>query len=159
MTSWAKAAAENFGASGLREHDERYRQAEEALDVVQSLWDSLEDDAVVIDREHGIYNDVTKIHRTDHRGTYFTVRGPLGSARSPQGQPVIFQAGSSTAGVDFAGRRADVVFVGKSQLGQAREFRSQLAETAHDAGRPNAPLVTAMLAFITRRLTPGPLDH
>jgi FMN-dependent oxidoreductase (nitrilotriacetate monooxygenase family) len=102
VTSFAAAAAENFSARGVVDHDERYRIAEEAIDVVKKLWDSWGEGTIVEDRTAGIFHDVSKIHVPDHRGRYFDVKGPIGAARSAQGQPVIFQAGSSSTGRGFA---------------------------------------------------------
>jgi alkanesulfonate monooxygenase SsuD/methylene tetrahydromethanopterin reductase-like flavin-dependent oxidoreductase (luciferase family) len=98
VTSFAHAAADNFSARGVVDHDERYQIAEEALDVVKKLWDGWVDDTIVADRASGIFNDINKIRAANHHARYFDVRGPIGSARSPQGQPVLFQAGSSPAG-------------------------------------------------------------
>lgn len=102
VTSFAAAAADNFSARGVVDHDERYRIAEEAIDVVKKLWDSWGEGTIVEDRTAGIFHDVSKIHVPDHRGRYFDVKGPIGAARSAQGQPVIFQAGSSSTGRGFA---------------------------------------------------------
>jgi FMN-dependent oxidoreductase (nitrilotriacetate monooxygenase family) len=144
VTSFAQAAAENFSDRGVVDHDVRYRIAEEALEVVQRLWDGWADDTVVEDRDAGIFNDVNKIHVTNHHGKYFHVRGPIGSARSPQGQPVLFQAGSSPTGRRFATRHAEVIFTGQGTQARAQEFYRQI----HDEARHTPPLITPSLRFV-----------
>jgi len=148
VTTWAAEAAENFRADGLPEHDERYRQAQEAVDVIRSLWDSLEDDAIVADAATGVFTDPTKIHETNHHGRYFDVRGPLGARRSRQGRPVLFQAGSSGAGVAFAARNAEVVFTMQGDTAAGAAFRQRIHDEAAAAGRRRAPLVTPQLSYV-----------
>jgi FMN-dependent oxidoreductase (nitrilotriacetate monooxygenase family) len=144
VTSFAHAAADNFSDRGVVDHDVRYRIAEEALEVVKRLWDGWADDTVIEDRDAGIFNDVNKIHVTNHHGKYFHVRGPIGSARSPQGQPVLFQAGSSPIGRRFATRHAEVIFTGQGTQVRAQEFYQQI----HDAARHAPPLITPSLRFV-----------
>jgi FMN-dependent oxidoreductase (nitrilotriacetate monooxygenase family) len=148
VTSFAKAAADNFGGGGVRAHDERYRVAEEALALVQQLWDSWGPQTVVEDRAAGVYSDPGAIRVPDHHGEFFDVRGPLGAARSRQGQPVIFQAGSSTTGRAFAARHAEVIFTGQSNFDRARAFTTDIGQLARGFGRPSAPLVTPSLGFV-----------
>ncbi len=81
----------NFSRGQHWEHDHRYERAEEFIDVVQSLWDSWEDDAFVYDRENNIFYDQEKVHETAFKGKYLSVKGPLNIARSIQGQPVIVE--------------------------------------------------------------------
>ena len=148
VTSFAQAAADNFGTRGVVAHDERYRQAEEALEVVRTLWDSLEEDAIVADAERGVFLDVERIHRADHHGEFFDVRGPLGARRSPQGQPVIFQAGSSTAGTSFAARHADAIFTGHPTFERAQDFYTRITGLAREGGRQTLPIVAPGLSFV-----------
>ncbi|ORB28470.1 NtaA/DmoA family FMN-dependent monooxygenase [Mycolicibacterium parafortuitum] len=148
VTSFAQAAADNFSTDGVVEHDERYRIAEEAIDVVKKLWDSWAAGAIVADRESGIFHDVSKIHVPDHHGTYFDVKGPIGAARSPQGQPVIFQAGSSDTGSLFAARHAEVIFTGQGNRGRAQRFYQRIHDEAARQGRPVAPLITPSLWYL-----------
>jgi FMN-dependent oxidoreductase (nitrilotriacetate monooxygenase family) len=113
VTSYLPGAALNFGLDDQLSHDERYDRAEEYLEVVYKLWEgSWEDDAVLADRVHQIYADPAKVHRIEHKGTYYSVRGPHLVSPSPQRTPVLFQAGSSGRGRAFAGRHAEGVFVG-----------------------------------------------
>ncbi|MDA2890189.1 NtaA/DmoA family FMN-dependent monooxygenase [Mycolicibacterium sp. BiH015] len=148
VTSFAQAAADNFSANGVVEHDERYRIADEAIDVVKQLWDSWGDGAIVADRDAGIFHDVSRIHVPNHRGRYFDVKGPLGAARSPQGQPVIFQAGSSDTGSVFAARHAEVIFTGQGDRTRAQQFYRRIHDEAARQGRKSAPLITPSLRFI-----------
>jgi FMN-dependent oxidoreductase (nitrilotriacetate monooxygenase family) len=148
VTSFARAAADNFSARGAIGHDERYRIAEEAIDLVKKLWDSWGEDTIVEDRLAGIFNDVSRIHVPDHRGEYFDSRGAIGAARSAQGQPVIFQAGSSDTGRVFAARHAEVIFTGQGNRNRAQHFYRQIHDEARRQGRAQPPLITPSLRFI-----------
>jgi alkanesulfonate monooxygenase len=110
VTSSNQSEANNFGRDEHYEHDARYDRAVEFADVVMGLWRSWDDDAFVRDRTTKIYFDPTKLRELNHRGEHFSVRGPLNVARSPQGHPVIFQAGSSEVGRELAARTAEAVF-------------------------------------------------
>ncbi len=148
VTSFARAAADNFSARGVVDHDERYRIADEAIDVVKKLWDSWDSGTIVEDRVAGIFNDIDRIHVPDHHGEYFDVRGPIGAARSAQGQPVIFQAGSSDTGRVFAVRHAEVIFTGQGNRDRAQQFYRQIHDEARRHGRVQPPLITPSLRFI-----------
>lgn len=148
VTSFAQAAAANFGEVGVLPHDQRYRVAEEAFEVVRKLWRSWTRDTVVEDRNAGVYNDRSRIVVPEHRGEFFSVRGPLGASPSPQGQPVIFQAGSSPAGRAFAARHAEVIFTGQRDLERGRAFAALVRDEARSFGRAAPPLVTPSLGFI-----------
>lgn len=148
VTSFAAAAADNFSARGVVDHDERYRIAEEAIEVVSALWDGWGDDTIVADRTTGVYNDTSTIHVADHHGRYFDVAGPIGAARSPQGRPVIFQAGSSETGSAFAARHAEVIFTGQGNRERARDFYRSIHAKAAAHGRRSAPLITPSLRFV-----------
>ncbi|AMN40585.1 LLM class flavin-dependent oxidoreductase [Rhodoplanes sp. Z2-YC6860] len=110
VTSANQKAALNFSKQRLDEHDLRYEIASEFVDVVRGLWDCWDDGAVVADLKTGVYLDKSKIHPLDHKGRFYQVKGPLNIERSPQGQPVIIQAGGSPAGQDLSARSADLVF-------------------------------------------------
>ncbi|MGL6234685.1 MAG: NtaA/DmoA family FMN-dependent monooxygenase [Segniliparus sp.] len=148
VTSFAKAAASNFGDRGFLPHDERYRLAEETLHVVRELWHSFEPETVVEDRRAGVYSDIAKIHVADHDGEYHRVRGPLGAAPSRQGEPVVFQAGSSATGRAFAAKHAEVVFTGQTDAGRATSFADALRAQARAAGRAVVPLITPSLGVV-----------
>ncbi len=128
------SGAHNFTME-MPSHAERYRQAEEYMQVVTQLWDSWDDDAIVQDRESGVWADTDKIHRIDFAGEFHQVQGPLNIARSPQGRPVFAQAGSSPAGMGFATRWADLVFTPQPTVEGAREFYAALKKQIADAGR------------------------
>lgn len=113
VTSYLEGAGRNLGFGGLPPHTERYARAAEYVEVLYKLWEgSWEDDAVIADRARKIYADPSKIHDIDHVGKYYDVVGPHLSEPSPQRTPVLFQAGSSDSGRDFAARNAEAVFLG-----------------------------------------------
>jgi len=104
VTSSAGKAALDFSREDHMEHDLRYEVAQDFVDVVKGLWDCWEDGAIVADKATGTYLDRTKVRSLDHRGRFFQVKGPINIARSPQGHPVIIQAGGSNAGLELAAR-------------------------------------------------------
>jgi FMN-dependent oxidoreductase (nitrilotriacetate monooxygenase family) len=114
VTTYLPNADENYGVAADRyQHDERYDLADEFLEVCYKLWEaSWEDGAVLRDRANHVYTDPAKVHRIDHKGRYFSCAGPHLCEPSPQRTPVIFQAGSSGRGKNFAGQHAEVIFVG-----------------------------------------------
>jgi FMN-dependent oxidoreductase (nitrilotriacetate monooxygenase family) len=118
------------------EHALRYEIAHEYLDAAKGLWDSWDDDAFPRDRESGRFFDRDKLHALNHKGRFFQVDGPLNIQRSPQGQPVIFQAGASDAGIGLAGRHADAVFASHVPLEEARSFYRSVKTSAVAHGRP-----------------------
>ncbi len=126
VTSANPHEALNFGREEHIEHDERYRRAREFFDTVTGLWDSWADDAFIRDVESGVYFDPGKLHVLNHKGPYFSVRGPLNVARPVQGWPVIVQAGASEAGRTLAAETAEVVFSGVADLGSARELYADI---------------------------------
>jgi FMN-dependent oxidoreductase (nitrilotriacetate monooxygenase family) len=109
--------------------------AEEFVDVVRGLWDSWDDDAFIKDKEKGVYADPAKVHLLDHKGKYYSVKGPLNIPRSPQGHPILIQAGSSGPGQDLAARTADVVFTAQQSLEEAQAFYRSLKERVVKFGR------------------------
>jgi len=135
VTSWLGDTAANFSRTEHPAHVVRYRIAAEYLDVVQGLWDSWEDDAHVADKETGVFVDPQKLHRLDHRGEFFQVRGPLNIKRSRQGQPVIFQAGASEDGRNFAARRAEAIFTHAETLEEAQGYYRDVKARARGFGR------------------------
>ena len=139
VTTGAADAALNFGLDAHPLHRDRYARAEEYVDVVTKLWDSWEDDAVVADRESGVFADPDKIHRIDHVGEYFRVAGPLNAPRSPQGRPVYVQAGSSDDGRAFAARWAEAIFTAHQTLGSAQEAE-ELHQQLNDLTQPEYSL-------------------
>ena len=142
VTSSGGKAAENFGRIHP-EHDARYEIAEEFVDVVRGLWDCWDDGAVVRDHATGQYIDPAKVRSLDHKGRFFQVKGPLPTSRTPQGQPIILQAGSSTPGLALAARTADVVFAVVQDMAEAQEGYRALKSRMPGFGR--APEEIAVL--------------
>ena len=126
VTSDNAAEAGNFGLEAHVAHAERYARAHEFHTVVQGLWDSWEDDAFVRDAATGLYLDPARRHALNHRGPHFQVSGPLNVPRSPQGRPVVVQAGSSEAGRALAAATAELVFTAQPTLAQAQAFYADL---------------------------------
>ena len=135
VTTSDGAAAQNFGLSEHAPHAERYERAREFVDVVTKLWDSWQDDALVADPDSGVFADPNKVHRIDHIGKYYQVRGPLNTARSPQGRPVYVQAGSSEDGRSFAAQFAEAIFTAHQTVESARGFYADIKARATGLGR------------------------
>jgi len=145
VTSINDREAQNYGVEAHLGHDERYDRADEFLEVVTGLWDTWEDDAILHDRAAGIYADPAKVHELHHRGQYFSARGPLTVPRTPQGRPVIMQAGSSGRGRDFASRWAELIFTGDPGLDIAREhYADQKRRIAQDGRDPSTVKICPM---------------
>ncbi|WP_122436109.1 LLM class flavin-dependent oxidoreductase [Pseudomonas viridiflava] len=126
VTSDAAAEAQNFGRSEHVGHAERYSRAREFHQVVTGLWNSWADDAFTRDKASGQYYDPAKVQVLNHQGEHFSVKGPLNVARSPQGQPVVVQAGSSEVGRDLAAQTAEVVFTAQTSLASAQAFYADI---------------------------------
>ena len=135
VTSSAESEAFNFSHAAHPPHAERYERAAEFIEVAQGLWDTFEDDAYLMDKGKGLFFDPAKLHMLRHKGKYFSVRGPLMVPRSPQGQPVIVEAGQSEAGRELAARTAEVMFTVQQKVESAREFYSDLKARAAKYGR------------------------
>lgn len=141
VTTGAPDAAGNFGLDEHPVHADRYARAREFVDVVTRLWDSWEDEALVADPASGLFADPDRIHRIDHAGEHFRVRGPLNTPRTPQGRPVYVQAGSSEDGRSFAASYAEAVFTAHQTLADAQEFYADLKRRAAAGGRDPAQLL------------------
>lgn len=135
VTSPLEGSAKNFSKSNHPSHPERYKIAAEYLEVARGLWDSWEDDAFVRDKESGVFFDPEKMHRLDHEGEYFSVQGPLNIARSNQGHPVVFQAGSSEDGRKLAAKGADAIFTSAETVQDAKRFSDDVKRKAAEYGR------------------------
>jgi FMN-dependent oxidoreductase (nitrilotriacetate monooxygenase family) len=135
VTSASELEAENFVSSGLRPHAQRYARAEEFADAAIALWDSVDDGAYLVDGTSGVYADPGKLHPVDHHGAHFTVKGLLDSQRSPQGRPLMVQAGASDVGKDLAARTADVVFSAAQTLAESQAFYADLKARLSKFGR------------------------
>jgi FMN-dependent oxidoreductase (nitrilotriacetate monooxygenase family) len=135
VTSGEDMAAQNFGMDKLPPRDTRYEMADEYMEVVNQLFDSWEDGAVVKDRERGVYADHTKVHPIHFKGKYYKVRGPLNTVPSPQRRPTYVQAGGSPAGRTFAARHADAIIATANHISGMKEFRDDIRERAARLGR------------------------
>lgn len=127
--------AKNFSRDEHMAYADRYARAEEFIDVVRGLWDSFEDEALLHDKVSGRFFDPSKMHLLNHKGASFAVRGPLSLPRSPQGHPVIIQAGASDDGRDLAARVADVVFTMRPSFAAAKAFYDDLKSKVVKFGR------------------------
>lgn len=135
VTSYYSAEASNFNKDQHLDHSLRYERAEEFVEVVKGLWDSYEDDALARNKQTGEYITEGKLHTLNHKGEYYSVRGPLNSSRPPQGRPVLVQAGSSESGTTLAAQQADVIFTAQQTLEAAQQFYKKLKDKAVAAGR------------------------
>jgi len=140
VTSNVASDALQYGDRPLTDRTERYARAEEYLDVVLALWGSVEPDAYPMNRQTGQYADISKVHKINHHGTFFSVEGPLTANPSPQGRPVIVQAGQSHDGREFAARVAEVVFTAWSEFDMAKDFYDDVKSRVVAKGRDPAAL-------------------
>lgn len=125
----------NFGIEAAPEPEERYRRSEEFVRVVEALWDSWSDDAVIVDRAERRWLDPERLRRIDFEGDYFRVEGPLNMPRSPQGRPVLVQAGSSGPGMRLGSAVANIIYTAQPDLQQAVEFSARMKALAAEQGR------------------------
>ncbi len=135
VTSGNKDDALHYNLDRHLPHADRYARAEEYVDVVRGLWDSYDDDAFPRNKTSGRYMDPKGVHFLNHRGKHFSVKGPSSVPRSPQGQPVLVQAGSSEAGMNLSARVADVVFTSQSQLKNGQAFYDNVKSRCDRYGR------------------------
>ncbi|MBM2614226.1 LLM class flavin-dependent oxidoreductase [Actinoplanes sp. LDG1-06] len=141
VTTYSPRAAANFSSSEQPDHRARYARAEEFVDVVFGLWDTWEDGAIVGDRAGDVLTDGARIHTLDHKGHHFSVRGPGLVPRSPQGRPVLVQAGSSEAGKALGARVGDLIFTAQTTHAAAQEFYADMRARAAAFGRDPDHLV------------------
>jgi FMN-dependent oxidoreductase (nitrilotriacetate monooxygenase family) len=135
VTSGMNEEAMNFGRDANIEHAFRYERAEEFLEVTKALWDSLEDDALLLDKKSGFFADPRRVHRINHVGKHFKVRGPLNVPRPPQGYPVIVQAGSSEDGKQLAAAHADLNFALVRTIEEGQRYRKDFDQRLQRIGR------------------------
>ncbi|WP_327099402.1 LLM class flavin-dependent oxidoreductase [Nocardia vinacea] len=135
VTSGNEDEALNFGFDAIPEHARRYERAQEFVDVTVRLWDSWESSAIVLDPDEGVFADPDKVHTIDYASDRFRVRGPLNSPRSPQGRPLLVQAGSSESGKDFAAHYAEAVFTAQRSLAEGQAFYRDLKARLPRYGR------------------------
>jgi FMN-dependent oxidoreductase (nitrilotriacetate monooxygenase family) len=150
VTSVNDGEALNMGRDEHLEHDLRYDRADEFMEVVLGHWDTWDDGSIIIDKATGRFADPTKVKRLDHKGTFFKSRGPFTVPRSPQGHPVILQAGASGRGQRFAGRWGEVIFVASGNADLAREAYDAVKSEAARHGRdPEHIFICNMLTAVT----------
>jgi FMN-dependent oxidoreductase (nitrilotriacetate monooxygenase family) len=140
VTSASELEAENFAASGLRQHSERYERAEEFADAALALWDGVEEGAYLPAGDEA-FADRSKLHPVKRHGKHFAVDGILDSQRSPQGRPIMVQAGASDAGKDLAARTADVVFAASQTKAEAQAYYADVKSRLGKYGRGQNDLV------------------
>jgi FMN-dependent oxidoreductase (nitrilotriacetate monooxygenase family) len=149
VTTHEDRAARNFGLPHLPTPEERYAIASDFVDVVLKLWDSWEDEALVGDSDTGVWADSNRVHTFNHEGPHFSVAGPMQIPRSPQGRPVLVQAGSSPQGRDFASHYAEVVFTAQQVLEGAQAYYADIKNRAKAYGRdPDRVVVLPGLSLI-----------
>jgi N-acetyl-S-(2-succino)cysteine monooxygenase len=149
VTTGNPVAAQNYGEEPHLPKIERYRKAREFLDVVNGLWDSWDADAFIRNRDTGIFFERSKMHELNFHGDYYHVRGPLNVPRSPQGKPVVVQAGASDEGRDLAAATADVVFTAHETLESAKEFYADVKGRMSKYGRHPDQLKIMPGLFVT----------
>lgn len=149
VTTADAGSAQNFGLDAVPDHGRRYARASEFADVVKALWDSWADDAFVGDKASGVFADVSRIQPIAHRGEFFQVQGPLNLPRTPQGRPVLIQAGASVDGRELAARHAEAVFSASQSFEESLAYGRELKSRAAALGRgPDAVKVLAGLTTV-----------
>lgn len=148
VTSLNDSEAANFGASAHLDHDLRYDRADEFLEVVLGHWNTWEDGAIVQDRTRGVFADPSKVHRLDHRGKFFSSRGPFTVPRSAQGHPVIIQAGQSGRGKEFAARWGELIFVIYPNLAVAKTQYADMKALLARQGQENTAVAPAVYPVV-----------
>ena len=141
VTSNNEDDALNYSLDQHPAHADRYERAIEFAEVVTGLWDSWDEDAFIRDKESGVFFDPSKLHPLHHKGKHFQVRGPLNVGRSPQGRPVLVQAGASGTGRDVAARLAELVFTAQTTFEQGREFYGDVMGRLPRYGRSPAEVL------------------
>jgi FMN-dependent oxidoreductase (nitrilotriacetate monooxygenase family) len=149
VTGSNDGGAQNYGLKGQYQHDERYEMADDYCEAVTRLWDSWEPDAMVLDQARAVFADPAKVHPVHYEGKYFSTRGPLSAPRSPQGHPVICQAGGSPRGRRFAARWADTIIASAGSVAGMKAYRADIRAQAVACGRdPDSIKVLFLIAPI-----------
>jgi FMN-dependent oxidoreductase (nitrilotriacetate monooxygenase family) len=150
VTSLTQSEAQNFGHDNHLDHEFRYERADEFVRTTLELWSSWDPDALVLDKASGVFADPSRIRPVDHDGPYFRSRGPLNVPHSPQGRPVLIQAGSSNTGKDFAARWAEAIFEIDPTPEGRRNYYDDIKSRAVNFGRdPDQVLIfPAFIPFI-----------
>ena len=156
VTSVNDGEAQNFGLKEHLAHDARYDRADEFLEATTGLWDSWDDDALVLDRETPLFAHPDKVHELNYEGEWFDVRGPLTVPRTPQGRPVLLQAGSSGRGREFAAKWAELIFTGDPGIDGARAHYKDQKEKIGERGRDPDTIKMLPDGLHGRRRVQGP---
>jgi FMN-dependent oxidoreductase (nitrilotriacetate monooxygenase family) len=141
VTSWSDQEAWNFSMSRQLDYETRYERAHEFVEVVTGLWDSWDKDAFLLDKQSGVFYDEKRMHVLNHVGKHFSVRGPLNIRRSPQGRPILVQAGVSEPGQQIAAEFCDMVFMAKNDLKSAQDYYSSVKGKLEGFGRKRTNLL------------------
>ena len=157
VTSWSQQEALNFSRESHLDYDTRYDRAREFVDVVTGLWESWEAGAFVRDKASGQYYEPSKLHTLHHKGRHFQVRGPLNVDRTPQGRPLLVQAGANEAGQEIAAAHADVVYASALELSAAQKYYQSLKARLPRFGRDPAHLLVmpALVPTVARTRAEG----
>jgi FMN-dependent oxidoreductase (nitrilotriacetate monooxygenase family) len=147
VTSLNDSEAHNFGAEQHLEHDLRYDMADEFMQVVLGHWDTWEDDAIILDKA-GRFGDGKRVHRLGHAGKWYNSRGPFTVPRTPQGRPVVIQAGQSGRGRQFASRWGDVIFCAYKNVEMGRENYAVLKAEVSASGRDPAQVTICPAVYV-----------
>ncbi len=154
VTSVNDGEAQNMGRDVHLAHDPRYDRADEFMEIVLSCWDAWEDDALVVDKQSGLFANPDKVHQLDYRGKYLRSHGTFTVPRSPQGHPVVIQAGSSDRGKSFAARWAETVFVAYPDFEDAKRqyaaFKAAVAAQGRDPDSVTANTIAYPVVAETR---------
>ena len=148
VTSVNDNEARNMGREGVIAHDTRYDRADEFLEVVLGHWDSWDDDAIVADKANNLYARPDRVHRLDYKGEFLSSRGPFTVPRSPQGHPVVIQAGQSGRGKRFAARWGELIFVHYHGLEAGKKDYAELKADAAKLGRNPDHMKITTLAYV-----------
>lgn len=149
VTSLNNSEAQNFGADALPAHDTRYERADEFMKVVLGHWGAWDADAIVLDKETGVFADPTKVRRLEHEGEWFRSRGPFTVPPSPQGHPVVIQAGQSGRGRRFAVEWGEVIFAIFPNIETGQQTCKDMREEAEKIGRDPNSYVVAPAIYAT----------
>ena len=147
VTSVNDNEARNMGLDQALDHDTRYDRADEFMEVVHGHWDTWEADAIEADRSTGLYAHGDRVHRLDHEGEHYRSRGPFTVPRTPQGHPVVIQAGQSGRGTRFAARWGELLFVSQTRVDRAVEAAQATRAAIEEAGRDPSQVKLANLTF------------
>jgi alkanesulfonate monooxygenase len=161
VTSWSEAEALNFNREHHLEYDVRYDRAAEFVEVVKGLWDSWDDEAFLHDKAGGQFFDPAGMHVLAHKGRHFSVRGPLTVSRTPQGRPVLVQAGASEQGREIAAASADVVFTAQTSLEDARNYYVSIKNRLGRYGRAveDLKIMPGLLPIVGRTTAEAKAKH